>query len=47
MPFQLATYGNQPVAMVPPGMPGAQMYYGGGYPPGYPPQQIPVAGTCV
>lgn len=47
MSYQLTAYGNQPVAMIPPGMPGAQMYYGGGYPPGYPPQQIPAPGMCA
>ena len=39
--YQLAAYGNQPVTVVPAAMPGAQMYYHGGYPPGYPPQQVP------
>ena len=39
MSYQLGAYGNQPVTMAPPGMPGAQMYYGGGYAPGYPQQQ--------
>jgi len=43
--YQLTAYGNQPVAMVPAGMPGAQLYYHGGYPPAYPqyvPQPQPV-----
>jgi toll-interacting protein len=31
--YQMGAYGNQPVSMAPPGMPGAQMFYGGGYPP--------------
>ena len=31
--YQMGAYGNQPVSMAPPGMPGAQMLYGGGYPP--------------
>ncbi|XP_064396846.1 toll-interacting protein-like isoform X2 [Halichondria panicea] len=41
--YQLTAYGNQPVAMVPAQMPGAQMYYQGGYPPvypSYPPAQV-------
>lgn len=34
--YQLTAYGNQPVSMVPNQMPGAQVYYHGGYPPVYP-----------
>lgn len=39
MSYQMA-YGNQPVSMAPPGMPGAQMYYAGGYPPTLSQQQM-------
>lgn len=31
--YQLTAYGNQPVSMTPPTMPGAQVFYNGGYPP--------------
>lgn len=41
MSYQMAAYGNQPITMAPPGMPGAQMYYPGGYPPTFPQQQLP------
>lgn len=45
--YQMSAYGNQPISMAPPGMPGAQMYYAGGYPPAFPPQQqqAPVPGS--
>lgn len=44
--YQLNAYGNQPVSMTPPTMPGAQVFYNGGYPPAQgtqmPSQQPPV-----
>ena len=43
----MAAYGNQPISMAPPGMPGAQMYYAGGYPPTFPQQQIPAPGLAI
>ena len=47
MSYQMAAYGNQPISMAPPGMPGAQMYYAGGYPPTFPQQQIPAPGLAI
>ena len=47
MSYQMAAYGNQPISMAPPGMPGAQMYYAGGYPPTFPQQQIPAPGPAM
>lgn len=42
----MSAYGNQPISMAPPGMPGAQMYYAGGYPPQLQ-QQAPVQGLTL